>query len=190
MKHLLLAIVALANIAPGASIRDVDFKNFAYPFLQRKYVSVPSRLRWMPLLGANRIAMHDGQHRFPCVEPPCELLTLDRVDFGNISGVSGTTAIVTAVYHTGGTANWQYLYVIRLRAGKPQAMAWLEAESRSSNGLRSLMIDRGDLVLVVNDPDKRQGDCCSTGSITYRYRWSNDSFHQVGKPIRADDPQQ
>jgi hypothetical protein len=56
-------------------------------------------------------------------------------------------------------------------------------------GLRRASVDLGDLVLLVNDPERRQGDCCSTGTITYRYRWHDGSFHQVGSPVRADDPQ-
>ncbi len=55
-------------------------------------------------------------------------------------------------------------------------------------GLRQFAIDSGDLVLIVEDPDKRMGDCCSTGTITYRYRWGAGSFHQIGKPVLADDP--
>lgn len=178
----------LFTLGAYGAIRDVDFKNFAYPFVESEFVSVPSHLRWMPLLGANRIATQDGRHRFPCDEPQCESLTVDRVDFGNINGVSGTAAVVALVYHTGGTANWQYLYVIALRSGKPKVVAWLETGSRADMGLRSFKIDQGDLVLMLNDPDKRTGDCCSTGSITYRYRWLDGSFHQVGAPHRKDDP--
>jgi hypothetical protein len=185
----LVALFVLAGAASGASIRDVDFKNFAYPFIQHEYVSVPSRLRWMPLVGTN-VATHDGQHRFACDDPPCELLTVDRVVFGDINGISGTTAVVTTVFHTGGAANWQYLYVIALRSGTPKVVAWLEAGSRAYMGLRSFKIDQGDLVLILNDPDKRMGDCCSTGFITYRYHWINGSFHRIGKPVLADDPQQ
>jgi hypothetical protein len=57
-------------------------------------------------------------------------------------------------------------------------------------GLRRAEVDHGDLVLIVNDPDKREADCCSTGSITYRYRWHDGAFYQIGAPVRADDPQQ
>ena len=116
------------------------------------------------------------------------MLTVDGVDFGEIHGIPQTSAIVTTTFHTGGTATWQYLYVVTLSSEKAKVVAWLESGSRADMGLRSASANRGDLVLVVNDPDKRQGDCCSTGTITYRYRWAGGSFHNVGPPSRKDDP--
>jgi hypothetical protein len=184
------ATIALFLGALGASgaIQDVDFGNFAYPFTKSEFVSVPSRLRWLPLPRADFITTHNSRHTFPCDEPPCELLTVDRIDFADIKGIAGASAIITTTFHTGGTAHWQYLYVIALRSGKPKVLAWLESGSRADMGLRSASADHGDLALVVNDPDKRQGDCCSTGTITYRYRWAGGSFHNVGPPTRKDDP--
>ena len=115
------------------------------------------------------------------------MLTVDNVDFGEIHGIPQTSAIVTTTFHTGGTATWQYLYVIALHSGRPNVAAWMETGSRGYMGLRRLAFDGGDLVLIVNDPDKRQGDCCSTATITYRYRWTGSSFHNIGPPSRKDD---
>lgn len=185
------AISGLFLLALGAygAIRDIDFKNFAYPFIESKFVSVPNRLRWMPRTRATYLSLRDGEYRFACDDSPCPLLTVDQIQFGNITGLSESSAIVTTVYHTGGTANWEYLYVIALRSGKPSVIAWLGAGSRADMGLRRFAIDRGDLVLILNDPDKRQGDCCSTGTITYRYRWHEGAFHKIGTPVFKDDPQ-
>lgn len=186
---ILPALFALVNLAWAASIRDVDFKNFAYPFIESKFVSVPSMLRWMPHSGASQVSPHDGRYTFSCDDSPCPLLTVDQIDFGKISGLPETCALVSTTYHTGGTATWQYLYVIALRLGRPKVMAWLESGSRADMGLRSASVNRGDLVLIVNDPNKRMGDCCSTGSIAFRYRWRNASFYRIGARVLADDPQ-
>jgi len=187
MGRRLFAALALTFFARGASIRTVDFKNFSYPFLNSKYISVPSRPRWMPLVGTARVPLRDSRYTFACDYPPCRLITFDQVVFGKLDGL-GEVAIPTTVFHTGGTANWGYLYVIAMRSGRPKAIAWLEAGSRADMGLRRAAVDHGDLMLVLNDPDKREGDCCSNGSVTLRYRWINGSFQQFGKPIRADDP--
>jgi hypothetical protein len=188
MNRLLLGLLVLTNIT-GASIRDFDFRNFAYPFVESEFVSVPDHLRWMALTGTSVISLRDGRYTFPCEDSPCPLLTLDKPAFGNINGLPDTSALVSVTYHTGGTATWRYLYVFALRSGKPHAIAWLEAGSRARMGLRSAAVDGGALVLIVEDPDKRMGDCCSTGTITYRYRWLNGSFQRIGTPLRADDPQ-
>jgi hypothetical protein len=186
--RVVVALFMLAVASRAGSIRDVDFKNFVYPFTKNKFLSVPSRLRWLPLHRADFITTQNGQHTFPCDEPPCRMLTVDDVNFGEIRGIPQTSGIVTTTFHTGGTATWQYLYVITLSSEKPKVVTWLETGSRGYMGLRRLAFDRGDLVLIVNDPDKRQGDCCSTGTITYRYRWAGGSFHNIGPPTRKDDP--
>jgi hypothetical protein len=80
------------------------------------------------------------------------------------------------------------LYVIALHARKPQLMAWLEAGSRAWKGLREVSVDYGNLVVAVNDPEKQQGECWSSGSITTRYQWREGAFHQIGEPVLADDP--
>jgi hypothetical protein len=109
MNRLLFGLLVLTNITHGTPIRDVDFKNFAYPFVKSEFVSVPDHLRWIPLLRVSLITTRDGEYSFPCNEPPCELLTVDHIDFGGINGIPQTSAIVTTTFHTGGTAHWQYL---------------------------------------------------------------------------------
>jgi hypothetical protein len=187
MRRLLLGLLALAPVSAAASIRDVDFKNFTYPFPRKEFVGVPNQPRWMSVAGSGLVSLKVGAYTFPCDDPPCELVTFDTVVFGRIARMQSETALVTLVFHTGGTANWEFLYVIALRAGRPRVLAWMEAGSRADMGLRQASIDRGDLVLAFNDPDKRIGDCCSTGSITHRYRWMNGSFHRFGQPILTDD---
>jgi hypothetical protein len=175
-----------AMLADSRSIRDVDFKNFTYPFVGRTVVPVPNRLRWMPLERARRVTLHDGGYTEPCDGPRCPSLALDQISFVNIDGLP-ETAIVVVTYYTGGAAHWQYVYVIALSSGEPQVVAWLETGSRADKGLRRAAVDRGDLLLVVNDPRKRTGDCCSTGTIRYRYKWNGGSFRQAGVPVRQDD---
>jgi hypothetical protein len=189
LNVLLLGLFALQSIVLGASsIRDVDFKNFAYPFIREELASVPVKLRWMPPAGGKLISLRDGRYSFPCDDAPCPLLTLAQTDFVNINGLPETSALVVITYHTGGTATWQYLYVMSVRARKPVVVAWLETGSRAYMGLRHATIDRGDLLLTVDDPEKRTADCCSSGTITYRYRWDVGAFQQIGAPVLEDDP--
>jgi hypothetical protein len=180
--------VLLLNAAPR-SIRDVDFKNTSYPFIESD--SVPDSVRWMPINRQRSISLKSGRHVFvseDCRESPseCPTLTLDRVKYGELTGMAQESALVAMTYHTGGTATWQYLYVVAWRSGMPEVVAWLETGSRADKGLRNASIERGDLVLVVNDPAKREADCCSSGTITTRYRWREGSFQQIGQSIFKD----
>ncbi|HWT66699.1 MAG TPA: lysozyme inhibitor LprI family protein [Terracidiphilus sp.] len=115
-------------------------------------------------------------------------VTFDSVHYGALTGINSTVAIVVLTYHSGGTATWRYVYLFDTDSSRPRLLAWLRAGSRADQGLRAVSATDGDLVLVVNDPDRRQGDCCSAGTITTRYRWLRDSFSAVGKPVYRTDP--
>jgi hypothetical protein len=210
MSFLCAVSLAVTGVTFGASssIQDVDFKNFAYPFHSVDFPGVPEQLMWLPLKGTRPIALHDGSYKFPCDADllaglpktmtvlgrefpfpyPCSTLASGREIFGPISGLPGTTAIAEVGYHTGGTAHWGYLYVISIRDEKPKVVAWLETGSRADMGLRDIALHKGDLILTVNDPDQRQGDCCSLGTLIYRYRWQGGSFRQIGSAVKATDP--
>lgn len=184
-------LLVLVLRAAQPTIRNVDLRNFSYPFIEKD--AVPDALRWMPAAGQKTIALKEGRLAFPsedCDSPSgCPLLTLDTVEYGRLTGLPQENALVVMTYHTGGTANWQYVYVVGLRSGKPQVIAWLETGSRAYEGLRKTSIDRGDLVIIVNDPEKREGDCCSSGTISTRYRWHRDTFHQIGQRVHVEELQ-
>jgi uncharacterized protein YecT (DUF1311 family) len=80
------------------------------------------------------------------------------------------------------------VYFFSLASSKPRLLAWLQTGSRGAQGLREVSIDHGEVVLVVNDPDEQQGDCCSAGSITTRYQWEEASFSPIGRPLHQTDP--
>ncbi len=60
------AVFVLVSIARGDSIRDVDFKNLSYPLPNRKFIPVPSKLRWLPLVNGHRLSLRNGEYRFLC----------------------------------------------------------------------------------------------------------------------------
>jgi hypothetical protein len=192
VKFAVVGLLGLISLDGGAkSLRDMDLTNFKYPFSQ-SYV-VPRSVRWMTSDAGEEITLQSGRHVFlseECADSrnDCPLLTLDRIEFGEMAGLSPDTAVVVTTYHSGGTASWQYIYVLTVRAETPVVVAWLRTGSRADRGLRELRIKDGDLVVSVNDPARRQGDCCSTGIITTRYRWHSYSFQQIGQAVSTDAP--
>jgi uncharacterized protein YecT (DUF1311 family) len=190
MRTLLILICcALVSGTAQQSIRDVDWKNFSYPLLESE--DVPGEVHWMsPLDTTEQASLIKGDYVLPgCSDDDrCPSVTFDSVNYGALTGIKSTVALVVLTYHTGGTAGWQYVYLYSLDSSKPRLLAWLRTGSRADQGLREVAITGGDLVLVVNHPDKRQGDCCSTGTITTRYRWLRDSFSAMGKPAYKTDP--
>lgn len=164
------------------SVREVDFSNFDYAFVRDELAAVPTKLTWLQSRGST-IPIRDGRYRFSCEDSPCPLLTVDHIVFGEIAGLSQTAALVVMTYHSGGTATWQYIYVVSMLSGTPHVVAWLETGSRAYMGLSQVSTNQGNVVVTVYDPDKRVGDCCSSGTITYRYRWNGSLFTQVGEAV-------
>jgi uncharacterized protein YecT (DUF1311 family) len=193
MKRLLqicaLLIVESASFAAPQSIREVDWKNFSYPLLETD--DVPEEVRWIPPSAEELISLIDGRYVAPCSNEtgPCPSIIFDSVNYGAVNGIKSSVAAVVLTYLSGGTANWQYVYVFTLdESSKPRLLAWLITGSRAFQGLREVSITGGDLILVVSDPDYRQGDCCSAGSIIIRYRWIEGSFSAIGQPVHKTDP--
>lgn len=191
MRVLLILICCAVGFgAAPLSIRDIDWKNFSYPLLETD--GVPGGVRWMPPGTKKHASLINGRYVVPenCGDDKssCPLVTFDSVTYGMLAGIKSTVAAVVLTYHTGGTAHWQYVYVLVLESSKPRLLAWLRTGSRADQGLREVAITGEDLTLVVNDPDKQQGDCCSAGTITRRYRWVGSSFSPLGQPVHKTDP--
>jgi len=191
MRELLILI--WCTVAAGAapqSIRGVDWKNLSYPLLETD--DVPGEVRWMPPSTKAPASLINGRYVLPdnCRDNIrfCPLVTFDSVSYGALDGIKSAVAAVVLTYHSGGTATWPYVYVLTLESGKPRLLAWLRTGSRAAQGLREVSLTGGNLVLVVNDPDKQLGDCCSAGSITTRYRWVGGSFSALGQPVYKTDP--
>jgi uncharacterized protein YecT (DUF1311 family) len=184
-----LLIVASTSFAAPQSIQNVDWKNFSYPLLETD--GVPDAVRGMPPDTKKSASLINARYIVPCGgdKRSCPLVTFDSVSYGAVNGIKSGVAVVVLTYHSGGTANWQYVYVlVPDESNKPRLLAWLRTGSRAAQGLREVSITGGDLVLVVNDPDNQQGDCCSAGSITTLYRWVAGSFSPIGQPLHKPDP--
>jgi hypothetical protein len=181
---MVLAAVATAT-AQKSKIRQVDFKNFTYEWNDATGEGVPEDWHWIASLPKTRIATTNGLHRFDEDRAeddpsPSPVLSVDSVTYGDLLGDRGEEAVVSLNYGTGGTANWDYLYVYKLKNDHPVLLALMETGSRGSGGLVHVTVRGGLLVADFADKDRMIGDCCSGGYIRVRYRWQNGRFVEVG----------
>jgi hypothetical protein len=72
-----------------------------------------------------------------------------------------------------------------LIVGKPKLLAYFNAGDRAYYGLCRVFGESGKLVLELFDPDKREGDCCSTGIVRTRYKWRDGRFEAIG-PVERE----
>jgi hypothetical protein len=194
----LVVCFTLANLPldgqRAASVRDLDFRNWTFPFVRGP--GVPSQPLWLRAEGLRRLTVRNGRYDFQCPgDPPsCPGVRMEGVDYGRLRGIQGEVALVTVWYHSGGTASWGYIYVVGIVAGQPRVVGLLRGGSRADQGIREFKVEEEDLIVTLNDPEKRSGACCSDGTITVRYRHVQTAegamFVEVGKRVFADLPLQ
>jgi len=167
---LLLLSLAFPAQQKFTSIRQIDFRNFSFLW-QKEFV--PSMWSWMPAQLPSRVELVNGRRNFP----NRAYLGILATYYGRLSDQE--VAAVDVIYASGGTANWHYLYIYRLKDGEPERMGWLRSGSRADGGLLKVDFQNGLLVLDFQDPSKRDGDCCSDGYIRVTYRWQDGHFVEV-----------
>lgn len=190
-----LAVVMLlvVSLPRPSSIRQVDFRNFAYPWNGgREPENLENPWHWIESIPSKTVRLKSGVHRFwDEVEKGLDRSTapglwFESVTYGDLDDDGEEEAAVDLNYSGGGTANWGYLYVYTLDRGGPRLLGWLESGSRAYGGLVKVSIQQGQLVLDFADPERRDGDCCSDGYIRVRYVWKGEHFVETGPREKGD----
>jgi hypothetical protein len=161
-------------------IRAVDFCNFSYPGIksgQRKRMGWPNP----------RIRLKDG------VRPPEDefgsgLITLEQIQYADVTRDGQDDAMVTMVWHSGGTMQIGMVYVWTMHGSVPAVLWDFAGGDRGFGGLRRVYAKDGDLILELYDPDAAAGNCCSRRIIRKRFRWNGSRFVQWGKSQVAPNP--
>jgi hypothetical protein len=186
----------------AASIRQIDFKNFTYAWDKSmetgpavEYTQAASSpYVWLNPLPRQHIRAIKSMHHFyaPGEDPHDRwhdpLVSVDAVTYGDLDSDGIEVAAVHLNYSTGGTYNWDFLYIYTLAGGHTKLLALLGSGSRGDGGLGRVVISDGILVLDFSDPDRRKGDCCSDGYVRVRFRWQNGHFVEEGRRERGDWP--
>jgi len=187
-----LALATILAATPQKTgIRKVDFKNFVYVW-DRPIEGVPSRWRWIRTRASARFRLVQGKHRFfdarasRSERESSSGVWFSSVAYGDLDGDGTDEAAVAMNYSTGGTANWEYLYVYKLVAGKPKLLARLESGSRADGGLGEVSIQNGLLILEFSDTARRVADCCSEGFVRVRYQWREKRFVEIAPRERGN----
>ncbi len=182
-RSLLLCLgwAAIQSLQAGGGVRKVDFANSVYPW--RESASWPDDLEWQGTAETNLIQLLNGQWELPdedSIQRRFSGLVLDEVVYGDLQGDSREEAVVVLRFESGGTMYHYWVYVYSVDAGKPRLLAYFRAGDRSARGLYRVYVRNRKLIVELYDPDKSQGDCCSSGFIREGYRWVGQSFVKTG----------
>jgi len=197
ISHVVLATlvpaVGIVEARQVTTVRQIDFKNFTYVWsdpVPPEDVSLP--WHWLTSPPKLHLRTVGGIHHF--YDPSQDsyerehapLISVDSVTYGDLDGDGVEEAVVALNYSTGGTSNWDYLYVYKLENGRAALLARMETGSRGYGGLVKVSIRDGLLIVDFADPERRVGDCCSEGYIRVHYRWRKGRFHEDGTRERGD----
>lgn len=198
MRSLIFTVLLCLSIPPvpaQKSIRQVDFKNFAYPL--KDHLLDHEELEWLTMQTGGTpklrtIQLKNGKdltkissfqmdgHEYSQYEG----FRLQDVKFADFTGNGKEDAIVVLEYLSGGTQTTNYVYVYAFDDGNPKLLAYCHTGDRAYSGLYRVYGEGGTLVFELLDPAKSSGDCCSSGIILTRYRWIDGRFQAVGASER------
>ena len=194
MKNILLTFLAVlsfvavtADAQTVTSIRDIDFENFTYVWNDASDAAVPTDWKWLSTAPVEHFRALHGMHHFYLPSQDSyerqhsPLVSVDSVTYGDLDGDGIEEAVVALNYSTGGTANWDYLYVYKLRRGQAKLLARMRTGSRADGGLVKAFVQGNFLVVYFADSEKRIGDCCSEGFVRVAYRWQQGAFVEEGQ---------
>jgi hypothetical protein len=174
MQSIVVAVIVLFAVGLDAqTIRQVDFKNFTYPMSGPRFGH--ERLKWLDSSKPGHIQLVNGSDD---AESPN--FTFESVKFADVTGDEKKEAIVVLTFHSGGTQTSNYIYIYGFADGKPKLLAYCYTGDRAYSGLYKAYGEHGALVVELLDPEKRSGDCCSTGFVRTRYKWDGQHFEAFG----------
>lgn len=189
----IVALLLTAVLSPAwrtSTIHDVDFKNFEYPWDEP--AGNTAAWSWLYTLTPTTVRLADGAAHFDDSDDsdkgvgPSPGLRFTSVTYGILGSHGNEVAAIELNYSTGGTANWDYLYVYEFTHGSPNLLGRLRSGSRAYGGLVHVAIRNGALLLDFADADKRVGDCCSTGYIRVTYKLTGGRFVESAPRTRGD----
>lgn len=179
---------ANTNAQKTTTIRQIDFDNFTYAWSDAEPPeNIIQPWHWFTTAPDQHFRAVNGAHRFyvrdqdSYVRERSPLISITSVMYGDLDGDGVEEAVVALNYSTGGTQNWDYLYIYKLKGGKRQLLARMETGSRGYGGLVRAFVRDQLLIVDFADPEKRMGDCCSEGYIRVRYRWQDGLFIEEGQ---------
>ena len=161
-------------------IRDVNFKNFTYPWY-------PSFLKST----SREVTLHDGKLE---IEEDRKAgianlsLELDDVSYVNLRGDGTDEAIVSVAGVTGVNRFVGSVFIYAIEKENPKLLWQHETGDRADGGLRRIATE--GQTLVVEEYARSEGDgglCCPNLFIRSKYRWNGNHFDRISSETFPND---
>jgi hypothetical protein len=186
LPSLILALTASAQSSSARSIRDVDFKNFAYPKLP---TGKCSRMRTVRVRNGKYGSLDDFS---PRVVPRggCWQVSVGPVIYGDVTGDEQEDAMVVLYAEAGGTESSNDVFIYTLKRNRPVLLWKFSTGDRAEGGLLKLYARDQKLVVELAGENRfiggtlYGGDCtgaCRPALFTRTtYQWIRGAFRRRG----------
>jgi hypothetical protein len=169
------APAAVNNTAePGSlrSVRDVDFKNFTYPWYPT-LLKAPAKVRELPLRDG-KFKVWDQKAGIAYLN-----LSLENVSYVNLLGGSQEQAIVTVAGVETFNSFTGSIFIYTLQNQQLRLLWQHQVGDRANDGLRRIAVEGGELIVEQYDEAESHGLCCPTMFIRTNYKWNGRKFQKV-----------
>jgi hypothetical protein len=184
LLFLILALTASEQSSSARSIRDVDFKNFAYPKLP---TGKCSRMRTVRVR-SGKYGSIDNFSRRVVPRGGCWQVTVGPVIYGDVTGDGQEDAMVVLYAEAGGTESSNDVFIYTLTHSKPALLWKFATGDRAEGGLLKTYAQNGKLVVELAGKNRfiggniYGGDCtgaCQPPFFTRAtYQWTRVAFRR------------
>jgi hypothetical protein len=188
----LTLMTVVAARAQQSRIRDVDFRNFSYPFKPSPERDVFGKL-------GEVVKVHDGIAYADKFGQNVDFLyfKVAEVLYGDLNGDGQEDAAVVVIYGSNsGTLYLTDIYVYGMRGGEPVLLSDLK-EDQVDKDYRNYYHDDGQQIFEAVEGGREikagiltvrhladGGHCCPQQAVTLQYRLEGDRLTLVGAPLK------
>ena len=188
LSAVLLLLSPPCVLSQTPSIRSIDFANFTYPSAPH----LPTNRR-KPTFTFHHGELTPERNKSGRIT---NWLVLGWVHYLDVTGDGVDDAVADIVWHTGGSAQPDLIYIYTMHQGRPKLLWTFQTGDRADGGLKDIRSENGHLVLELYGKDKilgrnlykddgtNKGLCCPTIFTRTRYVWSGHRFRRVGNAER------
>lgn len=156
----------------ATTIQSIDFKNFTYPW-PRDLLDPSNPKRTFRLTNGELPETRTPEGRVDGMG-----VFFKDVNYGDVTGDGINEAIVSLSVLTGGSAIPHIIYVYTLKNKQPKLLWCFATGDRADGGFRRAYAQRVNLIVELNSPIGKQGDCCPTRFTRTQYQWVEKRFRK------------
>lgn len=176
------------NQAVQPGLRRIDFANYTHRVFDRD-ADLPPTFQRLTSSAGRWITLKNGKYE---VDSPVGRdwvrVDLRFVSYGDVTGDGQEEALVALRIGSGGTQEWSTLFVYAWDGSHARLIDAFWTGDRANEGLHRVYAEEGRLVTEIYDAATAVGDCCASGILRVRSRWSGRNFVEVGRETVALSP--